>query len=63
MLMEKLGKKNFRFLEKEVIEFFDDMRKDKYLGKPDIEISEILRFNMFINFPACFNVSLVNDLS
>ena len=37
------------------------MRKDKYLGKSDMEISEILKFNMYINFPAfVLNVSLVN---
>ena len=48
-IIAKLGKKNFRFFEKEVTEFFDEIRKDKYAGKTDLEISELLKFNLFVN--------------
>ena len=53
-MMPKPGKKNFRFFEKEVIEFLEEMRKDKYKRKTDINISEILKFNLFVNFRSNF---------
>ena len=50
------------YFKKELSIFFDENRKDRFKGKTDFDISEELRFNIFVNFPSHFLISLVNDL-
>jgi hypothetical protein len=58
---KNIMKKNSYF-SKELNVFFDENRKDRFKGKTDFDISEELRFNIFVNFPNNNLISILNDL-
>jgi hypothetical protein len=58
MIPKNIMKENSYFSKKLSI-FFDENRKDRF---KDFDISEELRFNIFVNFHSNSLVSLVNDL-
>jgi hypothetical protein len=50
------------FFRRELTSFFDEMSKDRFKGKTEMDISEELKFNIFINFPVNGLIILVNEL-
>jgi hypothetical protein len=61
MIPKNIMKEN-SFLRRELASFFDEMSKDGFKGKTERDISEELKFNIFINFPAHCLMSLLNEL-